>query len=122
MSLSKLKFLLDENIRVELYKFLKKAGIDVILISKGSVNGNLTRLSLAQERTVVTNDEDFAKMTDKEVFGVVWLKIPQDNPELLVKMFSELLKTKDLELKGRLVTLWPDKIENVSLGKEFRTK
>jgi predicted nuclease of predicted toxin-antitoxin system len=100
---------------VELYKFLKKLKINVILAAKGSTNGELAKLSLSQKRVVVTNDEDFSKMSEREIFGVIWLKIPQDNPQLLVKKFSELLKREKLELKGKLVILHPDKIEIFSL-------
>lgn len=122
MSSSRFKFVLDENVRVELYKFLQRKGIDVKFTPKGLTNGEIAELSLNEERVLVTNDEDFAKFLIGEVFGVVWLKIPQNDPQGLIKAFSLLLKPEFSEFKDRLVILWPNSFEVSRLWEERRTK
>ncbi|HCA67351.1 MAG TPA: hypothetical protein DEP11_03815 [Candidatus Jacksonbacteria bacterium] len=47
---SKCKFLLDENVRHELYQFLNEKGVDVVKVPKGIKNGKVAQLSLKEER------------------------------------------------------------------------
>ena len=107
-----LKFLLDENVKKELLQFLKK-DFDVIFKPKQLDNGKLSEFSKSEERIFVTNDWNF---TDKfsynkeTIFSIVWLRIPQDNPELLLNSFSKLLKeTKSEDFEGKFITLYEDR-------------
>lgn len=70
-------------------------------------NGAIAKLCLSESRTLITNDEDFSKMSADKIPGVVWLKIPQDDPQGLINAFSQLLDSAPSDLKGRLVTLHP---------------
>ncbi|MBU1103071.1 MAG: DUF5615 family PIN-like protein [Nanoarchaeota archaeon] len=96
--------------------FLKQQGVDIISKPKGLVNGKLAEFSKSEERVLVTNDDDFTdseQFPKEKIFSVVWLRIPQDNPEALLKSFSKLLKdkTKSEDFEGNLVTLYEDKFE-----------
>ena len=71
------KFLLDENVRRNLYQFLQEEGRDVKLAPKGSSDSALARVSLEERMVFVTNDADFTECSRDEIFSVVWLKIPQ---------------------------------------------
>ena len=109
---NKLKFLLDENVKRELLQFLKK-DFDVIFKPKQLDNGKLSEFSKSEQRIFVTNDWNF---TDKfsynkeTIFSIVWLRIPQDNPELLLNSFSKLLKeTKSEDFEGKFITLYEDR-------------
>ncbi|GAI56855.1 unnamed protein product, partial [marine sediment metagenome] len=112
---TKLKFLLDENVKRELLQFLKSKAFDVIFKPKGLSNGKLAEFSSSEQRILVTNDEDFTEFTKEEIFSVVWLRIPQDKLEILLKSFSKLLKnTKLKEFEGNIITLYEDKFETSS--------
>ncbi len=118
MSCLKFKFLLDENVRIELYKSLRTKGVDVVLASKGVSDEKLAKLSLKEERVLVTNDKDFAEYSAGKVFVVVWLKIPQNDAKALIRSFSLLLKLEPSKFKDKLVILRPDKVESSSLREE----
>ena len=105
-----MKFLLDENVKKELLKFLKSEGYDAAFKPKGLSNGKLAEFSKSEQRILVTNDEDFTEpflFPKEKLFSVVWLTIPQDKPEVLLKSFSKLLKekTKPEDFKGLLIIL-----------------
>ncbi|MBL7148215.1 MAG: DUF5615 family PIN-like protein [Nanoarchaeota archaeon] len=116
VSHSELKFLLDENVDIRLKRFLKSKGLNTTLKPKELSNGRLAEFSISEQRVLITNDSDFtdSKLFPKEkVFSVVWLRIPQDKPELLIKSFSKLLKekTSSEDFKGNLITLEEDSYE-----------
>jgi len=103
---NKLKFLLDENVKKELLQFLKQSGFDIIFKPKGLSNGVLAEYSKLEQRILVTNDGDFSKVTKEKIFSVIWLLIPQDKPEILVRSFSRLLEENSPEnFKGNLIIL-----------------
>lgn len=109
---SKVRFLLDENVKKRLERFLISKGFDVI-VPKGLSNGGLAELSKSEKRVLVTNDDDFAdsELYPKEkIFSVVLLKIPQEEPETLLKAFSKLLEERE-EFEGYLIVLTKEKLE-----------
>ena len=113
---SELKLLLDENVRSELEPFLKSKELSVIS-PKGVANGNLAALSKAEKRILVTNDADFTDpvlFPKEKIFALIWLRIPQNDPEALLRSFSALLKekTKQKDFEGQLITLKKDGFES----------
>lgn len=50
------KFLLDENVRIELYRFLKRKGNDVKILGKSVSDEQLAAVSKKEQRILVTND------------------------------------------------------------------
>jgi len=118
MSSSSARFLLDENVRVELYRWLKASGVDVIRSPSRTANGALARRSLTEKRVLVTNDEDFTERAVGTIFGVVWLRIPQDDPEGLLKAFAPLACWPATKFKDKLILLWPDRCEVLPLWEE----
>lgn len=103
---SKVKFLLDENVKRRLERFLVSRGFDVI-IKRGVANGKLAGISKAENRVLVTNDDDFDNplMYPREkVFSVVLLRIPQDEPKALIDSFSRMLE-EDIVFEGNLMVL-----------------
>lgn len=63
------KFLLDENVRRDLYRFLKARAVDVGLISKSTSDSNVALKSKGEGRVLVTNDRDFCKYDKNEIFS-----------------------------------------------------
>ncbi len=113
---TKIKFLLDENVKKRLLIFLKSRGFDTIFKPKGLSNGKLAELSKLERRVFVTNDWDFADKSlysKSEIFSIIWLRIPQDKPEALINAFSLLLKekTSSEDFEGKLIILYEDKFE-----------
>lgn len=110
-SIPKVRFLLDENVRKELFVFLQKMQISIRVVPKGASDEMVTQISRKEKRIIVTNDQDFSEYPKNTVFSVVWLKIPQNDPQSLVAMFDQLLK-ECKKFNGKLIVLerntWKD--------------
>src|SRR3989338_10503711 len=110
LSVSPLKFLSDENVDKRFEKFLKQQGVDIISKPKGLSNGKLAAFSKSEQRVLITNDKHFAdssKFPKEKIFGIVWIRIQQDKPEVLFNTFSKLLKDKSKpdDFEGLLIEL-----------------
>lgn len=110
-SIRKTQFLLDENVRKELFPFLQKMELSVRIAPKGASDETLAQISIKEKRVIVTNDEDFSEYPKNTVFSVVWLRIPQNDPKSLLTMFDKLLKECN-NFNGRFIVLnkniWKD--------------
>ncbi len=120
----RLRFLVDENIKKELLKFLISKGFDTVPAPKGYTNGQLAKISIVESRILVTNDIHFInseKFPKEKIFSVVWLRVPQNKPEALLRSFSDLLrkKPKSGDFEGYLIELKEDGFESSEiLGSE----
>lgn len=103
-SIRKTQFLLDENVRGELFPFLENLGFSPKIAPKGSSDETLAKISIKEKRVLVTNDEDFSEYPKSAIFSVIWLRIPQNDPQSLIKMFNLLLK-ECKDFKGKLIVL-----------------
>lgn len=106
-----MQFLLDENVRKELLPFLENLGFSARIAPRGSSDETLAAISIKEKRILVTNDEDFSEYPKSAVFSIVWLRIPQNDPQSLLRMFSQLIKECE-DFKGKLIVLekniWKD--------------
>ena|SRR3989344_4505149 len=115
------KFLLDENVKLTLFKLLTEARFDVRLVSKSSSDTKVALVSKTENRALVTNDEDFIYYTGSRVYSVIWLKIPQQDTGALLKSFTKMLKSiKDFS--GKLVILKEDDWDISPLGHKAYSK
>lgn len=114
-SRSDLKFLLDENVKSRVGKFLELDGFDVVAAPKGFSDNKLADISKSEGRVLVTNDSDFTNPIEfpkEKVFSVVLVAIPQDKPEAFMPAFSRLLTTRPKsDFEGFLITLKEDGLE-----------
>jgi len=105
------KFLLDENVRSDLYKFLQSSGFDVKVAPRGTSDSYLASLSKEEKRILITNDEDFSDYPNDRIFSVIWLRIPQNDPKSLISSFNNLINEFE-KFSGKLVVLevenWKD--------------
>lgn len=115
-STSLLKFLLDENVREELFRFLKSEAIEVRRSPKGISNGKITSLSKKNNWILVTNDSDFALYSSAKLFAVIWLRIPQDDVKALLHSFALFLTEFKEEIEGKLIILKKGSWKVFSLG------
>lgn len=112
------KFLLDENVRIELSRFLISKDFDIILAPKSAKDTTLAQLSFKQKYILVTNDEDFCNYSKDKVFAVVWLRIPQNDPKGLLDAFEKLI-SECKNYTGRLVILEINKWTSSPLSKNI---
>src|SRR3989344_5888792 len=91
---------------------LRSEEFNAISKPNGLSNGDLAEFSKSEERVFVTNDEDFLEFSKEKIFSVVWIKVSQNNEELLINPFSKLLKELDSkDFKGKLVILYDGRFE-----------
>ena len=114
-----IRFLLDENVRAELKKFLRSREFDLKLAVKGSSDQVLARLSKKEQRVLVTNDADFAMMAVSKVFGVIWLRLPQNNPAMLMAGFETVL-VECKGFRGRIIILEASGWSSLPLAREIK--
>jgi len=107
--LLKMKFLIDENVHKGLFFFLKDKGYDVKLCPKGIMNGEVFRLSLNEERALITRDSDFVKnklFSDKHS-GIIVIRISAEDLESQKSSILKLLESSN-DIKGKVILLSPD--------------
>lgn len=113
------KFLIDENVRIELFRFLQKKGFDSKLTPKAGSDSKLLAISKAEKRIIVTNDYDFTEASTEEAFAVVWLRIPQKDQQALITSFEKLL-TEIKDFSEKLVVLKPNSWDEFPLMEELK--
>ena len=124
-STSVFKFLLDENVRIELSLLLESKGIDVGLVPKGSSDEKVASLSKREERVLVSNDADFATSgvySEEKLFALVWLRVSQGDVEGLLGSFELFLTKFEEELEGKVVVLKKGSWEVLSMGSKDLTR
>ena len=84
------RFLLDENVRIELADFLGARQIDFKKLPKSSPDRLIRSVSLKEKRIVVTNDQDFSFIPQGKIFSVIWLQIPQREAQTLLHCFKKI--------------------------------
>jgi len=113
------KFLLDENVRIELFKFLKKSNVDAKLAPKSASDRKLASISSSENRILITNDEDFTQYSKEEIYSAIWLRIPQKDSKKLLTVFSKLIKTFR-NFEGKLIMLGPAGWEEIPLLRDIK--
>jgi len=109
-STSKIKLLLDENVHFSLLRSLKENKFDVFVPPKGTLDKEIARLTLKEKRVLITNDADFSEYSEASIYSVVWLRVPQSEPDLLVESFLEMIDEVS-HFKGKLIVLYKSKYE-----------
>ena len=101
------KFLLDENVRIELFDLLKENSFDVKRV-RGISDAEVADISKKEARILVTNDSDFSdiELYSNAVFSVVLLRVPQSDPDALLDSFSKfIVKGKIKDFEGKFIEL-----------------
>ena len=101
------KFLLDENIRIGVKKFLENKRFIVEYVPKGSTDSEVLSLAKEKKSVLVTHDTDFANSflyPPNEFSGIVVIRIyPPTLDKILPSLERFLSEVK--EFKGRLFLL-----------------
>ena len=115
-----LRFLIDENVRIELFRLLQAKGFDVKQVIPSSSDKEITRISRKEQRILITNDEDFIKCGKDEIYSFIWLRIPQNDKEGLISSFTKMIN-ECKTYKGNVVVLKPNSWESFPLGEDIIT-
>lgn len=101
-----MKFLLDEDVPLELLKILQKSGHDIIRVTPSSPDPEIAERAKKEKRILITLDKDFtnrAQFPPKE-YDVVQFRIHPPYAERLIEAMDELLRSlSPEEWKGLIV-------------------
>lgn len=89
------KFLLDENVPMEVREFLNSKGFSAEYVPKGIVNSEGASLAREEKCALLTRDTDFLNsdmFPPNEFYGMVVFLIHPPKPERLVKATALLLE------------------------------
>lgn len=109
------RFLLDENVRIELFRFLTSKGFDVKTLPKGVADALYVKTSKREKRIFVTNDKDFSCYTKEKIFSLILLKIPQKEADALITQFGKLLQEHTI-FEKKFIALYSDEWEIIPLN------
>lgn len=103
-----MRFLVDENVRSEVAKFLSTLG-DVTLAPRGALDATIADICEKEWRILITHDKDFANTVAyplEKYAGIVLIRIHPPKPEVIIGALSNLFASHDENtLDGRLVIL-----------------
>ena len=104
MKLLQLRFLTDENIDIELVRFLRKEGFDVFDIKEEGLfrlsDKSILELAYQQQRVVISQDSDFGTLIFRDniaFLGVIYLRPGHESAEVHIAAMQAILQT-DLDL------------------------
>ena len=109
------KFLLDENIRIEIKEFLKSKGFSAEYAAKGASDERLAAMAKGGKLALLTRDTDFLNsdmFQPKEYSGIIVLRIHPPTEEKLTSALSSLL-AEVREFEGKLFVVWEEGYEQV---------
>jgi len=108
-----MKFLIDENIRIEIMDFLTEKGHDVKRVPCGMENGDVMSLATNEQRILITHDIHFSNILiypPAKYSGIIRIKIHPPTLEKITNALSNLLgKISSNEFKKKLFILEEDK-------------
>lgn len=104
-----MRFLIDENIRLEVEEFLKAENYDVMRVPQGLENSKITHLAKEEKRILLTHDRHFAHIflyPPKEFSGIIRIKIhPPSVPTIINALKNLLQRVSSEEINGHLIVL-----------------
>jgi predicted nuclease of predicted toxin-antitoxin system len=104
-----MRFLIDENVKLKLLRWLSESGHDAIRVPSGTRNGRVLALGIAESRILITHDHDFAdryRYPPDQYAGIILIEIHPPVLSALKTALSKLLKTSPPQgFSGRLIVL-----------------
>jgi len=107
-----MRFLIDENVRLEIAEFLRNEGHDIKTIPSGIENSEVIRLAQKEQRILLTHDIHFSNILlypPKQYSGIIRIKIHPPLVDKIVSALKYLLsKTSPEEFDKKLFVLEKD--------------
>jgi len=94
------KLLADENIPIEVVRFLKRSGVDITSVmefSPGLSDTEVMELANRENRVLVTFDKDFGELVVREkaeVKGLILLRFAPRPPEQIAMRIQQILASQ----------------------------
>jgi len=111
-----MKLLADENIGLEVVRFLRRNGNDVISVIEEFPSAKDLRVlsqALSEERILITSDKDFGELIYKHGLshrGVILLRLKDETNENKIEVLSGLFKTYKGRLRNQFVVVSETKV------------
>lgn len=108
-----MRFLVDENIPVEIVEYLRSKGHDVLDVvastHRGSTDANLWRIASVENRVIVTHDRDFPVLGQVNLPPALILVRPKNNlPSAVLELFRSFWEQVDeKDVKGHVYSVQP---------------
>ena len=122
MKLAKFQLLADENIEPQVVAFLRSKQFDVAYIREMGWQGrrdvDILAEATAQNRVVVTHDDDFGKIvftTSTPFIGIIYLRPGHFFPERTIMALQNLLTHNELDYSIPFILVVEDKIKYIKI-------
>jgi predicted nuclease of predicted toxin-antitoxin system len=104
-------FLIDENVRREVAKFLEGYG-EIAYVQKGASDSSVAEIAIAENRILVTQDKDFANQLvypPEKFSGIIVIKIHPPTVQTITNAFRQFFeKEAGIHIAGHIVLLSAD--------------
>jgi predicted nuclease of predicted toxin-antitoxin system len=103
-----MRFLIDENVPIQVMAWLQEKGHDAKRVPSGTKNGNVLALATSELRVVLTQDKDFANRLQyppANYHGLIVFRIHPPIVEQLISGLQKLLNEGPSEFSKKLVIL-----------------
>jgi Uncharacterized protein conserved in bacteria len=116
-----LRFLIDENVPVEIGLFLDSAGHDVLIVRRSPLVGSSDRVLWARavkdERIIVTRNHDFPLVgVIEKPSGIILLRPVSNKPSVVIGLFRDFWANADPgSLPGHIVVVQPGRVRSRAL-------
>ena len=113
-----MRFLVDENLPIDVVQVLEAAGHDVLYVAKShlvsSDDHTLNQFAIGSKRVIVTKDLDFPLVNTPQPPGLVILRVPERfrRPHIQSLMADFLASNEFNEVEGRVTVVAPGRIRN----------
>lgn len=102
-----MKFLLDEDVPLDLLKTLQKLGHDVSRVIPSTPDSEVARRAKSEKRILITLDKDFTSraMYPPQEYDIVQIRIHPPYAERIIEAFKTLLQSLPFEEWRGLIIL-----------------
>ena len=106
-----MRFLIDENVPVQIIQWFQDAGHDAARVPAGIKNGKVLALAISETRVLITQDKDFANRLQyppSKYPGIIVFRIHPSVVETFISSIKRLLAQGPSDLSKKLVILEPN--------------
>lgn len=112
-----MRFLVDENLPLEIIEYLLSVNHDVFDVAASDLRGSSDKIlwskAAEEKRIIITRDLDYPMPRLRpSPFGVILIRVPSDfKAAVIAKIFKEAIAKIDLEkLRNKVAVISPGKI------------
>ncbi|HLB60820.1 MAG TPA: DUF5615 family PIN-like protein [Patescibacteria group bacterium] len=105
-----MKFIVDENVHLDVYHFLYRKGFDVVSVSLKSpsiTDKEVLRIALREQRIIITGDKDFGDLVYHSKIphcGIILFRLESETPSIKINRLDGLL-SKKTGIEGKFIVV-----------------